>query len=363
MPLSISKLEELLASRGFITKTFFVMDGSVFYVEITTVDTGTDILLYMPGKYDFKVKPGGDVFKIKYIDMNTTKKEMKEIAEEYAGSETNEKAEDVYGGMDVNLSPDKNEKIEEHLENHYKKLILLDDISSADREVIKSIFRQVNRLKFCVQNIKYKIGIMYLNYICSIRRDDSVDCFSIHKYIGDTNKKLFVIVDLEMLYEKNDKIKTDVDTVTAQVYNILQRNQSMHASKITKFLESKDDISSYTNRVIQKNIKYDRYLAKLSNMLSSTSHEEKKILEELYDLEDRRKKGFVLNDTEFATKKSYYEEKLNRLGKLKEEILKNISVVRKKKEDNILSTDKIMFDNTVMFDCMMKNFSKLHELC
>jgi hypothetical protein len=46
---------------------------------------------------------------------------------------------------------------------------------------------------------------------------------------------------------------------------------------------------------------------------------------------------------------------------LKADITKNILILREKKENTVLSIDKIMFDNTVMLDSIFKNFSKLKD--
>ena len=147
------------------------------------------------------------------------------ITEEYAGSP--EDISTVYGNTNINVSPDKSEKIEDHLEDNYKRPISLSDISPEDTVDIKAIYRQVRRLKYCVQNIKYKAGILFKNYICAIRRDDSIDCFYIKHYDRRDTDQLFVITDLEILYEKSEKLLSDVKVVRDSILNILNNNQAL----------------------------------------------------------------------------------------------------------------------------------------
>src|SRR3990167_11399650 len=224
MPLSLDKLKDFLVSKGFIPNTLFILDNLVFYIELVSISDATKFLLYIPSKYEFVADKSSQSYKIKYIDL-----EGKEsITEEYAGSP--EDISTVYGNTNINVSPDKSEKIEDHLEDNYKRPISLSDISPEDTVDIKAIYRQVRRLKYCVQNIKYKAGILFKNYICAIRRDDSIDCFYIKHYDRRDTDQLFVITDLEILYEKSEKLLSDVKVVRDSILNILNNNQGYHTN-------------------------------------------------------------------------------------------------------------------------------------
>jgi len=69
------------------------------------------------------------------------------------------------------------------------------------------------------------------------------------------------------------------------------------------------------------------------------------------------------SDISISHKKAKLEVELEKIRRIKKEIMENIQQLRIRKENTLLSVDKIMFDNTVMFDCMMKNFSRLNNLC
>jgi hypothetical protein len=358
MPLSLSKLENLLSSKGFIANKFFVLDGTCFYIELFATKTADIFLLYIPSKYNFEVYDRDNIYKIKYIEMDGTDN----ITDEYAGKQEDFDVEEVYGNTNIELSPDK-EHIEEHLESNYKRPISLKDISNEDTLVLKAIYRQMRRFKFCVQNLKYKLGIIYKNYICSIRRDDSIDCFIMKHYPREDCKKLMIIVDLETFYEKSDKIVDDVQVVRESIYRMLERNQGIHTRVITKIVENKKDIILIPQQVEKKRLVYDSMMKQLKDMLDTMSSSEQKVLEELYSLDDKSQEGGIQNEISKAHNKSRLEKELDKINSIKTEITKNILHLREKRETKILTIDKISFDNAVMLDTMIKNFAKLKEFC
>jgi hypothetical protein len=287
-------------------------------------------------------------------------------ADQYAGTPDNVDIEKAYGGASINLSPDKNDKMEEHLEEQYRRPISLSDISHEDTIDLKSIYRQMRRLRYCVQNIKYKVGIVYKNYICAIRRDDSIDVFNVKHYPRKNCKQLMVISDLEMLYEKNEKLVADVETVRRGIYDILQRNQGLHTQVMSKLLENKEEIASFAQKSGIRKGRHDVNLQKLEKMLKTMNRAERKTVADIYELESQRNdpdKQGMHNDIELAHRKGQLEAELSKINKIKEEVMKTMMLLRQRREDGVLSVDKIMFDNTVMFDCMVKNFAKLKNFC
>lgn len=362
MPLSVTKLEELLESKGFIASKYFIMDGIVFYIELLSIKNSNTFLLYIPSKYKFVVDRGQHTYKIRYIDMQISDN----TADEYAGLSDNANEEFTYGDAEIDLSPAKDGKIEEHLEDNYRRPISMKDISTEDTLDLKAIYRQIHRLRYCVQSIKYKVGIIYKNYICAIRRDDSVDCFNIKHYSRKDCKKLMVIIDLEMFYEKNEKVAEDIETVRVGVYNILEKNQGMHSRVLSRMIENKEEIANISNKAKIKKARYDSYIRKLERMLKVLENAEQKFVADLYALseksEDATTQG-MNNDIQRAHKRNQLESEMAKVNDIKEQVLKHLIDLRDRRENSILSIDKIMFDNTVMFDCMVKNFAKLKGFC
>jgi hypothetical protein len=333
------------------------MDGSCFFIELFCLKTADIFLLYIPSKYDIQIKSDSNVYKIKYIDMNSSDN----ITDEYAGQPDNFDIENAYGNMQVQLSPDK-DKMEEHLESNYRHAISLNDISKDDTTDLKAAYRQLKRLKYCVQNLKYKLAIIYKNYVCSIRRDDSIDCFTIKNYPREDCKQLMVVVDLETFYDKNEKLIEDIHVVRQSIYRVLERNQNMHGKVIEKIIENRKDIVTIPHLVEIKKNKYDTMMTQLEEMLTVMSEAEKKVMDELYELKQNNNDG-LQNDINRVHHKARLEKELDKINSIRGSISKHMFIIREKRENAILSVDKIMFDNTVMFDCMVKNFAKLKDFC
>lgn len=356
MPLNLSKLQDLLASKGFIPNKYFVLDGTCFYIELFSIKTADIFLLYIPSKYDFVIPSSENSFKLNYINMDS----VDGVPDEYAGKPDDMDIEAAYGGMNVELSPDK-EHIADHLESNYKHPISLNEISKDDATTLRAVYRQMLRLRYCVQNIKYKLGVIYKNYICAIRRDDTVDCFAIKHHPRSDRKKLMVVVDLETLYEKNDKLLEDIHTVRDSIYRVLERNQGMHTRVIGKMIENRKDILTIPDQTAVKKTKYDTMLAQLNEMLEIMVVAERRVLDALFSLEE--KSQGLQNDISRVHEKARLEKELDKINVIKGEITKNMVALRDKREDSVLSIDKIMFDNSVMFDAMIKNFAKLKDYC
>lgn len=354
MPLSIVKLQSLLEKKGFISTKFFALEGLCMYVEVICGNTGIKFLLYVPSKYEIPVGHGKGVYKVKYIELDMGEDS---VADEYANSSG---LEEDYANTMINLSPDDNEEMEEHLENNYKQIIPLKDISDEDKTVLRSLYRQLRRLRHCVVNIKYKVGIIFKNYLTVIRRDDSIDCLYIKHFNRRDIKKMYIVVDLETFYDKGEKMIEDINHVQDGIHRVMYRNQFVHSNIMGKMLENKKTIDTISTKTNEKRMKYEDQLQRLNRMLEILNVNEKKFLTELCELSERGTAN-IHTDVDVAHRKIYLEGELAKIVSLKEKIMRTMNEVRERRENTALSIDKIMFDNTVMFDCMIKNFAKLKE--
>lgn len=364
MKLSIKKLEKLLSSKGFIPIRYFGMHHVIVYIEIVSITDADTFLLYIPSKYKFVLQKGNNVFKIKYVDMDENDDNT---VDDYAGKPDEHVVENTYREIDVNMSPTlKGNNIAPHLEENYKRTITLKDISEEDSKELKDIFRQLKRLRFCVQNVRYKIAIMYKHYLCSIKRDDSIECFAIKKFRGKDIKKLFITVDLELLYEKIDSLLLNMSTIRKGLYHILDKNHFTHSRTFQRLLEEKNTIIEFSDNAYSKKIEYEKYLKDSNIMLNAINNAEKNILGQIYELNDKYNNSALKglhNDIEKSHQLSKLNRELNEIQKIKEDLVKTIFELKNKRDDMMLTVDKIMFDNNVMVECVLRNFSDLGKIC
>ena len=99
-------------------------------------------------------------------------------------------------------------------------------------------------------------------------------------------------------------------------------------------------------------------------MLNIINLSEKSTLEKIYDIKEKYNQSLNVlhDDIEKSHIINKYNKDLSDIQKLKEEIIKTLFKLKNKKDDTMLNIDKIFFDNNVMVECVIKNFSQLGYL-
>jgi hypothetical protein len=358
MPLSIAKLEKLLSHKSLIPVKYFQMGGICVYVEILSMNNADTILLYIPSKYKFPVdKTSSNVYKLVYLDIN----EAETSPDNFAGELDEYTIENTYGGNN-NIKKDENFAMQ--LESNYKRAIQLKNVSNENHKELKDTYRQLKRLRFCVQDTPYKICIYFKNFLCSIQRDNSVEIYRIKKFKGDAKKRLFISTDLEHLYSSMDSILLNIQDLKKGIYHILDKNHFSHTYTLKRLLEEKNDIVQLSNDSYTKKSEYESSLEDSKILLKNLNDKEKKLKYSLTQIKNKFSSGNNLNyDINYSHQLSQIENEIRNIEKIRTELVDIILELRLKSENAMLNVDKIMFDNTVMIDLVLKNFSKLGEIC
>ena len=71
MSLSINKLEDLLAANGFVPIKYFIINNYCAYIETISIKNASTFIMSIPSKYKFKLKEGDNVYKLRYIELET----------------------------------------------------------------------------------------------------------------------------------------------------------------------------------------------------------------------------------------------------------------------------------------------------
>lgn len=362
MPLSITKLEHLLASKGFIPKTFYTLDDFCIYIEVFSVQTAESFMLYISSRYELIVKDRDNIYKMQYMEMTNEEG----ITENYANEPDKVEVEDFYKELNVDLSRDKTDDMEKKLREDYDRELTLKDLSKDDRDNLKDIFKQLSRFMFCVKNIKYKLSIFYKNYLCSITKDDELDCFIIKNYDYKDSRKLYIYIDLKTLYTKlEDNISIDMKIIKDGVYRLLNQNQLKHSKVLNEMLEERVAILQYSDTIQKKKESYIESITKFEDLLKSLVENEKEIYDKIGVIRgkttDYGAKG-LHDDIQRSHIISQYEEDLHKISLIKKDILDVLLPTREKYDNVTLVMDKILFNNSVMIHEISKNFEKLSNI-
>jgi len=356
---SFNKLEILLSSKGFFPKNMFTIDGYCVYVEIFNVYNAETFLLYIPSKFNIKAERG-NIFKISYIDIEADDNIVTKYTDEKSNQEIKENYEEITIDTDIT-----NYNIEDTLNENYNKNIRLKNINKDDKSILKDIFRQLNRFKQLTHNIKYKTSILYKNYLCSIKKDETIECYYISNYPLDKNsRKLYITMDLKLFYEKIDTLLEDIKILKNSIYKILNQNQLKHTKLLYDMLQNKDKLIHYSGLISKKKQYYDTYINQLETMLKKLNENELELNKERILQNKKNEQGLrgIHSDIEKSHILYKIDEKLEKLIGLRHELTEDIVKTRNDQEILILETDKILYDNSVMLNEIIKNFDSISTI-
>ena len=152
--------------------------------------------MYIPTKYKIKLSGSKNIYKISYVDLD----ENDNSPQDFVGELDEYEIENTYSNTDIHIDSlgKRDSNFSSQLESNYKRVIKLKNISELNLNEIKNNNRQLKRLKFSVQDLDYKLCIIYKNFFSCIQRDgSSIDTYRIKKFMGKNQKQLIITTDLE----------------------------------------------------------------------------------------------------------------------------------------------------------------------
>lgn len=359
MTLSINKLKSIIERKNLLIKKIFFMKGLCIYIEIFCLLTSDSFLLYIPSKYKIKVSDEIENYELDYIDVS----EDGNIASDYGSKLEDYDIEKQYDSIDIDINSNSIDNMETFLEEKYNYPLSLKDMKISDLNEIREIFRQLRRLKLCVQNVKYKICIMYKNYICCIKRDDSFEGFFILGLNGPPSRKLIITLDLESLYKNLETVTQDVKLIREGIYRILNKNQLKNVSTLTNILEQKNNLQIFSVNIQNKKQKFEKYLLHLERLLSNLIDTENFHNSEILQINSKYDNDMNFNnDIQKSHEIGKHKKIISDINVIKQELMNTIIIIKSKLEDLSLKVDKICFDNTIMIDAINKNFKLLENI-
>lgn len=337
MSISIQKLRKLLDKCDFFVNDIFSMNKLCMYIHVVSKKNGHNYIMYIPSKYDINVS-NIKSYELKEINnvMNT-----KDVTFEYGYDKSNKNFEKLY--ENINRSSNVSE---DTLTNNYKKDIQITDVKSKLNEEVKSLYRQINRFKFSVENIKYKLVIKYNSYLCCIDRQNDICFYYIKNYDNSSSyKNLLVSFDIEILYNNHYNIHNEIQEVKDQLESILDNNYKVNLQYIEKLLTSNINISNVQNLITtQLNMLNNEYKTKKQDLVQIINREQ-----EIRDkLKVSKNNNLLIQLKDILTKKG-------------EDIIKLLEII-KRRDNMIVLVDGILFDNIIMLDKITKNMNKLNEI-
>lgn len=363
MPLSIDKLKGLLEKKGFICQKYFMIGGKCKYIEILSINTIDSYLLHIPDRYEFipRTSDNSVVYKIKPIEIIKSEN----VEQKYAGRIAHEKLLDNYNEIELNSQyPHKIKNIddinmEKQLNEQYRRPIILKDVEQEDNDVMLCIFRQLKRLQYCVQFLKYRFGIIHKDYLAILNSDDNVKCYKIKNYLESAQRDLYIMIDLEVFYENSKILNDDLEQLQNGIRGVLDKNQEVQTKHLYTMLDQQQKILGILSTLHDKKLTLRIDLEKIKELFSTVDNAVNEHIKKIEEINVLITQTTGKKQEQYIKYKHQTYMKLTQLYTKKEEIAHAIVDNRKYEHHLSLNIDRILFDNNVMLDKIFKNVSQL----
>lgn len=401
MPLSIAKLEQVLHKQALKVIRFLSVDERCYYVHVENTRNADTFMLYIPSKYTIHVAHTDpmriDSMEVIDIDDNgsvitdyasTSYEEASEEARDdaprvqTAPSDNESEEEDVQSdtGDDGRLVvPDRlASNTEEQVASQYATVLQGEPMSTHDRSSLYEIFRQLKRLRYCMETVKYRLCITYKNYLCCLTRHDDLEGFkiipSMKRYTqpGHDRTKSYTLlptIDLEAFSRKSNSVLTDdIDAIRKTIHSVLEKNEKAHLRNLQHVLERQTRLKKIQTFCASKRNEAREYFEKFDRLLSQLTVVERKTHEELKSVRSEyhntsRHNIHPDDDLKLSHKIGVLKTELSKIAEIHKSIKTQMQEIRSYLDNAMLVSDRVLFDNLVMLDSVHRNFELLAQKC
>lgn len=343
-----NRLKEFLNIHNYILiNSYSLNDNECIFIKVYDNINSNFIIITIPDTYNI-ISEGYNI-KLEYIEdihkiPTTNNNGYKSIKDENLIDE-NEYLDD--------------EKINKLLNgDNYTNLDITTQSHNILYDEIQNISTQLNRLKNCVSELKYKICIETDNVLCILNNKNKLKCYKLPENNKNNNdedyinyKKMYITTNINNFYENIKSINKDLYKLQEKLYNIIDEahNNQVDIIKIhiKKFNNIKEMLDKYKNHKLKINNK----IISISNKILQLSKKQKQ-LESAVKLSDNVNKFNVnenLNDTTIKSELITVKE----LKSTAMEILVNL----KNSYDNfILNFENVLIENIQLIQKINNNF-------
>jgi regulator of replication initiation timing len=357
MPLSISKLEKLLNSYGFIVRSIFSIHKEVTYVELFDVSHSENFFLYVPSKY--KIPVNGDSYELSNVSSNG---EEEVIPDDDIEDENDDDALRSYGG-NIQLVSD-NKTIKTTLLEGYDYSI---NLKSGQNLQVKELYSQLNRYSMPVQNLKYKFLIISDTYLGVIKRDNSISVFFIKEYTPYQYNRIYVIIDLDTLFLNPSLIPKNVSIIRKSFFQIISTNHQKHSSMIQELYTKQDTFMEMIAKLVTERNRLDLAVQKLEELLTKLINSENDKFNELQNFITTNGQGDsditgIYNDMKISHQRNKIQKEMDKILSVKQTMIKEIMLFKAQQENLALIMDNVFFHNTIEMYRINSNLTQLQKL-
>lgn len=350
MPLTVDRLEKMFFKHGYVIDSVFIYKDLCRYIRIISIKSGISIMIYVDPVFQFTIhSTNTKTISMKLIDFSLGETTVEKIRDYPDTNEVEQKYRQPISGM----GGDPSESFDEKLESKYKYKIFLRDMDKPKMAIVKSCFRQLQRLSLMVQDLRYKMCMHDQAYLCVTEDEDIINCFKISTV---SNKFVDVVIDLENFKKRISSIENDVLIIKQSMHTVISKNHDECLLNIKSLTKSLVDTFSSSLNFNEKVIQMDSDIATSIDLLQTLQKQLTTFLEQYTNLKS------IKNEEIYVHEKNRLELKIKNSEETKQKILSFILSKREQKDSLFLMLDQAEFDSCIFLDTIKKRLQELDTL-
>jgi hypothetical protein len=345
--MSLTRLQELFQSKGFVANNYFTLEGYYKMVEIINFKTAVSLIVVIGEKY--RVPSEKIKHEYQLIQKKVTGDIISGVADEADLRSSYREIDHIARSLET----------EEKLNEIYDKPISLKGEENRSAEKFASTIRQMRRFRLCVRNIPYKFALFDDDCICLLNADSEIETYYVSDY-KHKKRKIFIVTTIENFFSTDD-IEQSVMKINEQFYNILQDNQKIETMKIQGMIDAKRNIADRSKKILEMKKLLFNKIQKLQQQHTVLLNKSSELNRKKKDLKSSQTQG-IANDTVTRLTLEKIRTDSEKNDEQQRDVIRNILDTRKELDEMCLVVDNILFDNMIMLSRISHNFRVLEML-
>jgi hypothetical protein len=356
---SLKRLRDFFASKRISILHQFVLDGSIAFIKIKLETIEDNMLIYFPSKYD--ISPDYNMPHTEIIPYDLSEKDLL-----YIQQQTEKDMKDNYG----ELVMDDNDEYDEH----FKEINISDNKDIQIRKSLMIYTNQLNKFKNCVCKLKYKLGILSNNVLCTINRHNEIESYlvkdgkglisniidGVTDEIHYISQEMYIIIDLPSFYEKLPTVKEDVIKFYKNFYYILNKAHTKQTAQAEIKLKHHQVLISKMIAMYKTKSNFLDMIEKLHSTYESAKKQEEQFIQRIKILEEQKVKNpELINDTERTFKLTKNEKDLQSVRENIKKVLNTLSEIKKQYHNFLITYDSTISETNVLLKNIEESIKRL----
>jgi hypothetical protein len=347
---SLNNLSEYLILKNFEIFEQYSIGGILVFLRVISEDSGDDFILSIGKSHNIRSNDAMEL--VSFTDTERIVLKM-EGNNSYSHLESE--------GIEENLYMDPTDA--DRMMDQYHSIDLDSEKAGILRDNISVYKSQLERLKFCTNNIKYKLSVVSKSSFCYINRGNSVECFAVKRSNPkpEEDKNLCIVIDLESFIDSPESVSGDIKRVTKNLHTILGEAHEKQSVAITIRLNQIQKANIPLLEKYSKKERYQKSIDKLTVLSVKIRKQEREVLSRVkrmkkegnydnYNLAERERNSFVLKNT---------EEELVKISAFKKEIINLLGEIKLEYNNFILNFDYALFDTLRLLNGINLNLTRI----